>query len=145
LPSFFILFLVEKNELRSIPIFFLVFLSGALKYVADYKLEPKNLVVNYANDTAVVKIQGYVISLPEVKNNRTNFIIRSDKIFVQDREIDVLGDVFVSVRRGKSPFDVFPSVDYGDKVEVIGVLKKPIGSRNPEEFDFGRYLKDTRH
>jgi len=139
----FFLYIVfsRKSELRSILIFFLVILSGALKYVADYKLEPRNFIVKYANDTAVVKIQGYVISLPEVKNNRTNFIIRSDKIFVQDREIDVSGDVFVSIRKGKSPFDVFPSVGYGDKIEVIGVLKKPIGSRNPEEFDFGRYLK----
>ncbi len=131
----------RKSELRSIPIFFLVILSGALKYVADYKLEPQNLVVKYANDTAVVKIQGYVISLPEAKNDRTNFIIRSEKIFVKNREEDVSGDVFVSIRRGKSPFDVFPKVDYGDKIEIMGILKEPIRSRNPEEFDFGRYLK----
>ncbi|CUS89082.1 hypothetical protein JGI16_11431, partial [Candidatus Kryptonium thompsonii] len=44
--------------------------------------------LNFTDDTAIVKIQGKLISLPEVKNGRTNLVISTSKVFKQNKVID---------------------------------------------------------
>lgn len=131
----------KVNLLKHLALYLVVVNVGAVKYLSDSKLQPSNLVVNFANDTAIVRVQGKVVSPPEVKNDRTNFVISATKIFKNEKEIKVSGDVFVSIKKGKSPHDSLPKFGYGDEVTIIGVLKEPIKSRNPDEFDFARYLK----
>ncbi|MEN3038485.1 MAG: DNA internalization-related competence protein ComEC/Rec2 [Candidatus Kryptonium sp.] len=138
---YFTLSLLKVNLLKSFSIYLIVITIGALKYLADTELQPKNSVVNFANDTAIVKIQGKLISHPEFRNNRSNFIISAQKIFKAGEEINVNGNVFVSIRKGKAPSDTLPTLDYGDQIQIIGILKEPLKSRNPDEFNFARYLK----
>jgi len=139
---FYITFTFSKiSLLKHFSIYLLILTVGALKYLSDNKFQPQNSIVNFANDTAIVKVQGKIISPPEIKNDRTNFVISANKIFKHGEEINVSGDVFVSIRKGKSKFDSLPKFSYGDEIQIIGVLKEPIRSRNPEEFDFARYLK----
>ncbi|MFN3135626.1 MAG: DNA internalization-related competence protein ComEC/Rec2, partial [Candidatus Kryptonium sp.] len=137
---FTIAFLKIKS-LNPLSLYLLILIVGALKYLSDTKFQTQNSIVNFANDTAIVKIQGKLISPPEVKNDRTNLVISTSKVYKQGVEFNVSGDVFVSIRKGKSPFDSLPKIGYGDKIQIIGILKEPIKSRNPEEFDFAKYLK----
>ncbi len=132
---------LKIKPLSSFPIYLLILVVGALKYASDAKFQLKDSIVNFANDTTIVKIQGKLISLPEIRNDRTNLIISANKLFKRDKVIDVSGNVFVSIKRGKSPFDSLPNIGYGDEIQIIGILKQPIKSRNPEEFDFAKYLK----
>jgi len=141
LAVYFIFTLLKIELLKFLSIYSLVLIVGALKYTSDTKFQPKDSIVNFTDDTAIVKIQGKLISLPEVKNGRTNLVISTSKVFKQNKVIDVSGDVFVSIRKGKSPFDSLPKIGYGDEIQIIGILKEPIKSRNPEEFDFAKYLK----
>lgn len=135
-------FLIFKlNTPKFLSFYLLVLIVGALKYLSDSKFQLQNSIVNFANDTAIVKIQGKIISPLEVKKDRTNFVISAQKIFSENYSANVFGDVFVSIRRGKSPLDTLQDLNYGDKIQLIGILKEPIKSRNPEEFDFARYLK----
>ncbi|MCS7229027.1 MAG: DNA internalization-related competence protein ComEC/Rec2 [Candidatus Kryptonium sp.] len=137
----FTLSLLKANLLKIFSIYLIVITIGALKYLADTELQPQNSIVNFANDTAIVKIQGKLISHPEFRNNRANFIISAQKIFKANEEINVSGNVFVSIRKGKAPSDTLPALDYGDQIQIIGILREPLNSRNPDEFNFARYLK----
>ncbi len=142
LAIFYFAFLILKlNTLKFLTLYLLVIVVGALKYLSDSKFQPQNSIVNFANDTAIVKIQGKLISPPETKKDRTNFIISAQKILSENYSENVSGDVFVSIRKGKSPLDTLQDLNYGDEIQLIGILKEPIKSRNPEEFDFARYLK----
>ncbi len=142
LVIFYFAFLIFKLNLpKFISLYLIVLVAGALKYLSDSKFQPQNSIVNFANDTAIIKIQGKLISPPEVKNDRTNFVIFAQEIFFENHRANVQGDVFVSIRKGKSPFDTLQDINYGDVIQIIGILKEPIRSRNPEEFDFAKYLK----
>ncbi len=134
-------FTVLKLHLpKSISIYLLICAIGALKYLSDSKFKPQDSITNFANDTSIVKINGKLISLPEVKNDRVNFVLSTRKIIFPDNQIDVSGDVFVSIKKGKSPFDTLPNLNYGDEIQIIGLLREP-KPKNPEEVDFIRYLK----
>ncbi len=137
----YIMFTILKLHLpKSISIYLLICTIGALKYLSDSKFEPQNSITNFANDTSIVKINGKLISLPEVKNDRANFVLSTQKIIWQDYQIDVSGNAFVSIKKGKSPFDSLPILNYGDEIQIVGVLKE-LKAKNPEEESFIRYLK----
>ncbi len=138
---YFIFTALNFNLPKFTSIYLLICVVGALKYTTDAELYEKNSIAKFANDTAIVKVQGRLISTPEAKNDRINFVISSTKILTSNYQADVLGDVFVSIRKGKAPADTLPQINYGDEIQIIGVLKEPIKSRNPGEFDFARYLK----
>lgn len=137
----YIAFTVLKlHFLKSISIYFLICAIGALKYLSDSKFGPQNSIAEFANDTSIVKINGRLISLPEVKNDRANFVLSTQKIILHNHQIDVSGDVFVSIKKGKSPFDSLPKLNYGDEIQIVGILKE-LKPKSPEEANFVRYLK----
>ena len=63
---------------------------------------------------------------------------------VDQNNLPVLGrrseDVVIDLD-DESVVDSLPKIGYGDEIQIIVILKEPIKSRNPEEFDFAKYLK----
>ncbi len=130
---------LKLNLPKFISIYLLICAIGALKYLSDSKFEPQSSITNFTNDTSIVKINGKLIALPEVKNDRVNFVLSTQKIIFRDHQIDVSGNVFVLIKKGKSPFDSLPSINYGDEIQMVGILRE-LKPKNPGEESFIRYL-----
>ncbi|MEX2010538.1 MAG: ComEC/Rec2 family competence protein [Parcubacteria group bacterium] len=120
--------LAEKiwNKSLSITIIFItllliVFALGSLRYaVKDFHVGEEYLQNNVEKKISMV---GTVVGEPERREADTRFVIKTslDKILVST--------------------DMYEEVEYGDKVEVTGKLRKPgVFGEEGREFDYGKYL-----
>jgi len=103
-----------------------------------------------------VTLNGKIISLPETKGKRISFLLDAEKIVFSDTPNIVKGKVLVYCPCDETdlsfPFKVnFPfgpssgrgqgePYAYGDKVEIVGLLKLPQSASNPGSFDYRKYL-----
>ena len=78
-----------------------------------------------------------VIEQPDIKENRTVYTVRINKISVSDAEYFLNSKVLLNIYNTKSSV-IF---SYGDILEVKGILHKPAGALNEGGFDYSRYLK----
>jgi competence protein ComEC len=80
-----------------------------------------------------------VVGEPDVRENNTRLIIKFDYVSkenTRDAIIETNKKALITVNH-------YPKFDYGDEVEIIGILQKPknFESSNGREFDYISYLK----
>lgn len=83
-----------------------------------------------------VEVLGMVAETPRIGENSISYVIRVSRIRWPDEVREVKGKVLLSVRRR----GVVGIAGYGDEIRAKGLLEAPPGERNPEGFDYGRYL-----
>ncbi len=119
-----------------VPIGMLVFfLFGALHFLY---IDHVQLKAFDAYDGQHVGVKGYIVSEPEIKDERVSYIVKVDSI-----RLGYSGD-FVKAR-GKILLTTLNKEDdsllhYGNELMCAGVLYQPKGVRNPGGFDYRRYL-----
>lgn len=95
--------------------------------------------LNYAIDQ-MVWAQGQIIDTPKYMEEKDVYIIETTQITLRESVRDVKAKVQVTVYPdGKK--DERVSYDYGDIVQINGVLQLPQEQRNPKGFDYRAYLK----
>lgn len=122
LLMFFGIFLIIKKiyVLRLLLYLSLAFLSGFLLF--DYK---NSLILQNSPPTNFeTEFSGVIVNYPE-KNNSTQ------QFFVETEDFGKKKKILVTSKK-------FPEFNFGDKVDVKGVIKKP---ENFSKFDYVNYLK----
>ena len=103
-----------EKEILFLSIALLAFGLGALRYsIKDF------------HEPVTPSLTGVVVSEPEHRDNDTRFVFEAD-----DNE-----KVLINT-------DLYSPVEYGDRVDVVGKLKKPgiIAGEDGRDFDYAKYL-----
>ncbi len=81
-----------------------------------------------------IEVTGLIIDEPKKDDKKITLKIKSEMI---SSPYICLVDGYTIV----NIFDTTLDLNYGDKVQIIGDLKKVYGASNPQEFDYSKYLK----
>lgn len=85
-------------------------------------------------------VEGRVVSLPETKEKGRrkihSFVLEAENLFQAGHFYEMQGRAQVFL------FQPASEVSYGSRVRLRGKLSLPKKTKNPGEFDYGRYLKD---
>ena len=111
--------------------------AGGLRLAAFQTRLPSDASMR-ADGLMPVVVTGTLLSDPESRRGgRLTFFLRAETLTVRGQTCAVTGDVSV----GLGPYAVRGlSLDYGDRVQLMGVLETPHGATNPGAFSWRDYL-----
>lgn len=125
---------IKKGRLFSLLLIFLFFLLGISLLINTYIL-PKNHIAKLAPiKSKSVYIEGIIDSDPIDQLNRISFVLKAEKVKIQDNWQKVCGKVLVKTSKKKDLF-------YGDKIILEGRLYKPFPFRISERLKYKDYLR----
>ena len=83
------------------------------------------------------KFNGWVVSDPELREDKISFIFKPQSAIVNGRLHQVSGRILISVyNENMTRF----KVEYGDKFEITSIIKDPLPATNPNSFSYKDYL-----
>jgi competence protein ComEC len=83
-----------------------------------------------------VVIEGEAITEPEIaRTEKKRMVVEADRITCQTGTFHVTGKLLVTLKGVSRP------PEYGDRLEVRGILRRPSPARNPGAFDYLEYLR----
>ena len=127
---------IKSKVIKFILIYISIILAGSAKYISDAKLVPRNDISKFFTPGDTVKLIGKLTSLVQVKPRSASFVVSAIAVKkLKNKPLNTAGDVYCLIRKGKSPYDSIQALNYGDIVEIPGVLKAP------SKDGFGRYLR----
>jgi len=111
--------------------------AGGLR-LAAFQTRPLSDVSGGADQRVPVTLTGTVLGDPETRRGgRLTFFLRAETITARSQTAAVTGDVSV----GLGPDAAHGlSLDYGDRVQLEGMLETPRGATNPSAFSWRDYL-----
>ncbi len=129
LAFLFIIIFWWKNQIVKILAFCsIIFLAGIFRYnLAIPKVDERYLQF-YNNQE--VKLQGIVCKEPDIRSDKINLTVNSRLLAVDSKQLAVSGRVLVQLGR-------YPEYNYGDKIEVLGLMRTP---PEFEDFSYKDYL-----
>ncbi|MBQ8458980.1 DNA internalization-related competence protein ComEC/Rec2 [bacterium] len=127
-----ILLNIKLLDIRKILILTLIFYFGF--FLTFFKIKNYDNLLQLA--PANVKIEGRIVSIPEIKeNSKIKFFLQTDKVDNSDFKAKTLVTV--------SKIDnTNLHLNIGEKISVNGRLTKPFSSTNPSQFDYSAYLRN---
>lgn len=145
----FIIFSKDKkiyNNVFVVMVMLIFYIIGGFEYLYfDKKIKDK--YKDFAGEQVTIK--GTINSEVEYEDNKITCIILCEEISRDSVSFQtVKGSIRITVIRtpnaNKYGFDNVNDLDYGDQIEVTGVLNIPSGMRNPGGFDYRSYLAISR-
>jgi competence protein ComEC len=129
---FFCLITYKKNKILffvSVALLFCV--TGLLRHNYAYPKINESSVHYYQSEENRVTLKGVIAEDPDRRRDKVNYILEADEIIVKGVSNTVSGRVLVLC-------DLYPEYDYGDTLNVTGILISP-----PEfdTFSYKNYLK----
>jgi len=110
----------------------LIFLSfGILRYqtvLRNFETQEIKDFINFSEQTEFV---GEIIKEPDIRQDNINLLINIEKIIINKIDISMSGRILVTANR-------YPEYQYGDKLNINGVLKEP---HVFEDFNYKNYLR----
>jgi len=110
------IFFIPYFKKVSICIFFLAF--GITRYWFFVPNIDGSSVHYYRNENANTRVQGVIVSDPDRRRDKVNYIVKVDKIFNGGLWQNVNGNVLVS-------YSLYPEFDYMERIEINGRLIEP--------------------
>jgi len=86
---------------------------------------------NFIDFSEPIQISAKVIKEPDVRENNINLTVRTEELLINKIGIPMEGKVLVTTER-------YPEYQYGDELEIIGLLKTPPVF---EDFNYKDYLR----
>ncbi|MCX7669450.1 MAG: ComEC/Rec2 family competence protein, partial [Anaerolineae bacterium] len=125
----------RRRAIRGPAILLAVALLGAWRYQAQPFVAcpaPDRLATYNGTAAAPVQatVEGVIVGYPDVRDTRTFYRVRADRLTVAGPSRPVQGDVLVQTGR-------FPAFAYGDRVRATGQLVTP---PTFDDFDYAAYL-----
>jgi len=139
-----LLFIAKKAVLFSLLMIYcmvMLFFAGSLTHYHVYN----NTALKFIEyDGEYVKIKGFVDSEPDVREHKTLYTVRTEKIEIvgadkKSFEKDINGRILLTVPIYSNYTDEDELI-YGTNLEFEGYLNIPPGRRNPGGFDYRKYL-----
>ena len=110
---------------------------GALRLAAFGQVSGGD-VSRWADRPAPVMVTGTVVSDPETKRGgRLTLFLKAEEITARRQTFSVVGDVSVALGPDAAHD---PTLDYGDRVRLDGMLETPPDATNPGAFSWREYL-----
>jgi len=110
----------------------LMFLSfGMLRYQIVLENFETQEIKDFINFSEQIGFVGKVIKEPDVRQDNINLLINVEKITINEIDISMSGKILVTANR-------YPEYQYGDKLNIIGLLKEP---HIFEDFNYKNYLR----
>lgn len=131
-----------ESTKHSISLFFLplIFLGGIFKITLDKNPPEKSELAQFLDFHHPVLVKGILTDPLRRQGSRFQFVVDGETITVEGKKNTVGGSLLVSLNGDSIPPGFVDSLEYGDVVEIAGVLRHPRTARNPGEFDFRNYL-----
>jgi len=141
-----VLFLKSNSENKGAQIFLilLIFTAGFFKANLDFRVIEHNSVKNFPDSGKdnYVQLTGIIKNIPDYDSGRVRFLLASENIVTMKDSFNVSGDVIIRVfETGLTTEKNTAELEEGDRVSLIGRISAPQGLRNPDEFDYKRYLE----
>lgn len=144
---FFNLILLYKspqNNFSKIALILLIFTAGLFKSNIDFHFIESNSIKKFPDSGKdnYVQLTGVIKNIPDYDSARVRFILASENIITMKDSSDVAGDVIVRIfKSGQKAEENAKELEEGDRVSLIGRISTPQPMRNPDEFDYKRYLQ----
>jgi competence protein ComEC len=122
----------------------LIFAAGLFKAELDFHIKEPNSIKKFPDSGKdnYVQLSGVIRNIPDYDSGRVRFILESENIVTMKDSFDVSGDVLVRVfKSNQKAEENVKELEEGDRVNLIGRISTPQGMRNPDEFDYRRYLE----
>lgn len=113
-----ILILLKKKRIVALGFCFIFLAIGILRHQTALSSNDGKSTIPYDQD---VTLRGIIVAEPEIRINKINLIFKSDEVY---------GKILITA-------NLYPAYDYGDALEIKGVLKMPVEF---EDFDYRAYL-----
>ncbi len=123
----------RKGSLTGYVLAALLFLSG-FSYTFAVKTFPPGHIVHYADGSTQYTIYATVDDWPTIKSHYTDIFASVDSLENGRVRTKVMGRILIHVGSGAN------FVQYGDRLILSGRLYPLKGGRNPNGFDYRRYL-----
>jgi len=85
-----------------------------------------------------ILLEGIIDRPPHRSQDKTQLLIRSQKVILSNRHIPVEGHLLIFLKEGNEPFHI------GDRLRFLCKLYSPRGFRNPDGFSYKRHLAFER-
>ncbi|MCJ7784895.1 MAG: DNA internalization-related competence protein ComEC/Rec2, partial [Desulfobacterales bacterium] len=85
-----------------------------------------------------ILLEGIIDRTPHRSQDKTQLLIRSQKVILSNRHIPVEGHLLIFLKEGNEPFHI------GDRLRFLCKLYSPRGFRNPDGFSYERHLAFER-
>ncbi len=134
----------SENNLRQVTLILLIFIAGLFKSNIDFHLIESNSIKKFPDSGKdnYVQLTGVVRNIPDYDSGRVRFVLSSENIITMKDSFNIAGDVIVRIfKSGQKIEDNAKELEEGDRVSLIGRLSTPQPMRNPDEFDYKRYLQ----
>jgi len=130
----------QRSKVISFLVFFLIIVSG--QYVMYVDGISKNFLSDKFYSSNTIRAYGTIKSINLIKENYFDFILSTDSVFteraVTKKNVLLLCRLMLD---NKTDEDLlYNKLACGNKIEVIGILRKGREKRNPGEFDYNNYL-----
>lgn len=113
-----------------------IFITAIFQYQSANYIVPANHIKFFSGIKEEVLISGYICVNPVFRDSLFSCDLQTESLQLTGSEpIETTGKILL-----KSPVAP-PSLKKGDRIAIIGKLKKPAGERNPGEFNYRKYLE----
>lgn len=122
----------------------LIFSAGLFKANSDFHFKEPNSIKKFPDSGRdnYAQLSGVIKNIPDYDSGRVRFILSSENILTMKDSFDVSGDVLVRIFKSNQKSEENAKIlEEGDRVNLIGRISAPQGMRNPDEFDYRRYLE----
>ncbi|MBX7047370.1 MAG: DNA internalization-related competence protein ComEC/Rec2 [Ignavibacteria bacterium] len=139
-----LLFKSTETGFGQILLLTLIFTAGFFKAGADFNLNESNSIKKFPDSKKndYVMLSGVIKNIPDYDSARVRFILHSESITTMKDSFNVSGDVIVRIfQTGQKAEENAKPLEEGDRVNLIGRITTPQAMRNPDEFDYKRYLQ----
>lgn len=139
-----LLYKSPENNFSRLLVILLIFIAGLFKSNVDFNLIEANSIKKFPDSGKdnYVQLTGVVKNIPDYDSGRVRFVLTSESIVTMKDSFNVAGDVIVRIfKSGQKVEDNAKELEEGDRVSLIGRISSPQPMRNPDEFDYKRYLQ----
>ena len=130
-----LILLFSKREQAALILSPMIFFLLGLLYIGRvlHPEFPSNHLVHFAGDRRY-HVEGVLYRPPESAQEKTRLYVRSEKIYVEEGNFPVAGNLLLTVKDRDGVWR------YGDRVRFISRLYLPRAATNPGAFDYRRFL-----
>lgn len=139
-----LLYKSPENNFSRLLVILLIFIAGLFKSNVDFNLIVANSIKKFPDSGKdnYIQLTGVIKNIPDYDSGRVRFVLTSENIVTMKDSFNVAGDVIVRIfKSGQKVEDNAKELEEGDRVSLIGRISTPQPMRNPDEFDYKRYLQ----
>ncbi|MGB8656571.1 MAG: ComEC/Rec2 family competence protein [Candidatus Zixiibacteriota bacterium] len=131
---FCLLFLGKETRGATFFLVSSILLAGFLRHEIVTRDLPPGHISKFLNARSKVTIVGSIADDPDVREDRSFLTVETESILVHGKIYSASGLVVLKLKEPTFKFS------YGDKIRFAGYLNEPASKRNPQAFDYKRYL-----